>query len=132
MRHYEVVFLIHPDQNDQVPAMIDRYTNLVKENGGSIHRLENWGRRQLAYPIDKVHKAFYILMNIECDQSVVNELENTFRFNDAILRHLIIKRDHAITKPSPLAKEANKQFARPARPVEEEVVVEEKTEIEEE
>lgn len=131
MRHYEVIFLIHPDQNDQVPAMIDRYTSMVKEHGGVIHRLENWGRRQLAYQIDKVHKAFYILMNIECDQAVLKELENTFRFNDAILRYLIIKRDKAITKPSPLAKEASRPAARPAKPVEEVIEVEQ-TEIEEE
>jgi small subunit ribosomal protein S6 len=104
MRHYEVVFLVHPSQSEQVPAMIDRYRANLEERGGVVHRLEDWGRRQLAYPINKVHKAHYVLMNIECDQEALDELENAFRFNDAVLRNLIIKRDSAITEPSPLMK----------------------------
>ncbi len=104
MRHYEIIFMVHPDQSEQVPAMVERYTNLIKTSGGSIHRLEDWGRRQLAYPINKLHKAHYILLNAECGQEVLDELIHTFRFNDAILRHLIIKRDHAVTEPSPLIK----------------------------
>ncbi|MCU0842816.1 MAG: 30S ribosomal protein S6, partial [Thiobacillaceae bacterium] len=90
MRHYEIVFIVHPDQSEQVPAMVERYRNLITGNGGQIHRLEDWGRRQLAYTIQKVHKAHYLLMNIECDQATLDELEHGFRFNDAILRHLII------------------------------------------
>jgi len=104
MRHYEIVFLVHPDQSEQVPAMIERYRSTVESRGGAIHRLEDWGRRQLAYPINKVHKAHYVLMNIECDQEALAELESTFRFNDAVIRNLVIKRDEAITAPSPLAK----------------------------
>jgi len=104
MRHYEIVFLVHPDQSEQVPAMIERYTNLVKNNGGKVHRLEDWGRRQLAYPINKLHKAHYVLMNIECGQDVLKELTDTFRFNDAILRNLVINCKQAITEPSPLLK----------------------------
>lgn len=105
MRHYEVVFLVHPDQSEQVPAMIDRYKALIKENGGSIHRLEDWGRRQLAYLINKVHKAHYVLMNIECDQKTVEELQNLFYYNDAILRNMFIKRNEAITEPSVMANQ---------------------------
>jgi small subunit ribosomal protein S6 len=104
MRHYEVVFLVHPSQSEQVPAMIDRYRANLEERGGIVHRLEDWGRRQLAYPINKVHKAHYVLMNIECDRDALNELENAFRFNDAVLRNLIIKRDAAVTESSPLMK----------------------------
>lgn len=104
MRHYEIVFLVHPDQSEQVPAMVDRYKALVESNGGTIHRLEDWGRRQLAYPINKIHKAHYVLMNIECGQDVRDELETAFRFNDAVIRNLIIKRDEAITDMSVLAK----------------------------
>jgi small subunit ribosomal protein S6 len=104
MRHYEVVFLVHPSQSEQVPAMIDRYRANLEERGGIVHRLEDWGRRQLAYPINKVHKAHYVLMNVECDQEALDELENAFRFNDAVLRNLIIKRDAAVTEPSPLMK----------------------------
>jgi small subunit ribosomal protein S6 len=104
MRHYEIVFLVHPDQSEQVPAMVDRYKALVESNGGKIHRLEDWGRRQLAYPINKIHKAHYVLMNIECDQNVRDEIETAFRFNDAVIRNLIIKRDEAITDMSILAK----------------------------
>ena len=104
MRHYEVVFLVHPDQSEQVPAMIERYKSLIETDGGAIHRLEDWGRRQLAYPINKIYKAHYICMNIECGQSVLDELEQTFRYNDAIIRNLVLKRDEAITEPSVLAK----------------------------
>jgi len=104
MRHYEIVFLVHPDQSEQVPAMIDRYKALVESNGGKVHRLEDWGRRQLAYSINKIHKAHYVLMNVECDQAVRDEIETAFRFNDAVLRNLIIKRDEAVTDMSILAK----------------------------
>lgn len=112
MRHYEVVFLVHPDQSEQVPAMVERYTGMVKESGGTIHRLEDWGRRQLAYPINKVHKAHYVLMNIECGQTVVDELENTFRYNDAVIRNLIIRRNEAITEESPMAKSVEEKRKR--------------------
>ncbi len=105
MRHYEIVFIVHPDQSEQVPAMVERYRNLIAGNGGKIHRLEDWGRRQLAYTIQKVHKAHYVLMNIECDQVTMDELEHGFRFNDAILRHLTIKRDEPVTAASPMMKE---------------------------
>lgn len=104
MRHYEIVFLVHPDQSGQVPAMIDRYRSIIESAGGRIHRFEDWGRRQLAYPIAKVHKAHYVLMNIECDQPTLEELESGFRFNDAVLRSLTIKRDEAVVEPSPLAR----------------------------
>jgi len=104
MRHYEIVFMVHPDQSEQVPAMIERYRSTVESRGGAIHRLEDWGRRQLAYPINKVHKAHYVLMNIECDQEALAELESTFRFNDAVIRNLVVKRDQAITEASPLAR----------------------------
>lgn len=109
MRHYEIVFLVHPDQSEQVPAMIERYRSLVEEDKGTIHRLEDWGRRQLAYPIVKLHKAHYVLMNIECGNEALEKLESLFRFNDAILRNLIIKREKAITDPSLLSKEGNKK-----------------------
>ena len=105
MRHYEVVFLVHPDQSEQVAGMIDRYRNMIESNGGKIHRMEDWGRRQLAYPINKIYKAHYVLMNIECDQGVRDELESAFRFNDAVIRNLIMKRDEAVTETSVLAKE---------------------------
>ena len=105
MRHYEIVFIVHPDQSEQVPAMIERYKGNITSRGGSIHRLEDWGRRQMAYPIQKVHKAHYVLMNIECDQETLEELEHGFKFNDAVLRHLTIKRDAAVTTPSPMMKE---------------------------
>ena len=107
MRHYEIVFLVHPDQSEQVPAMIERYKSLVESNGGAVHRLEDWGRRQLAYSINKIHKAHYVLMNVECDQNVRDEIETAFRFNDAVIRSLIIKRDEAITDMSALAKAKN-------------------------
>ena len=105
MRHYEVVFLVHPDQSEQVPAMIERYRTIIEGDGGVIHRQEDWGRRQLAYSVAKVHKAHYVLMNIECDQNVRDDLESAFRFNDAVIRNLIMKRDEAITEMSVLAKE---------------------------
>jgi small subunit ribosomal protein S6 len=105
MRHYEIVFIVHPDQSEQVPAMIERYKGLVTGKSGVIHRLEDWGRRQLAYPIEKVHKAHYVLMNIECDGDTLNELEHAFKFNDAVLRHLTIKTKKAVVAPSPMMKE---------------------------
>ncbi len=105
MRHYEVVFIVHPDQSEQVPAMIERYKTLVTSRTGAIHRLEDWGRRQMAYPIQKVHKAHYVLMNIEADQETMGELEHAFKFNDAVLRHLVIKMDKPVTTPSPMMKE---------------------------
>jgi small subunit ribosomal protein S6 len=104
MRHYEIVFIVHPDQSEQVPAMIERYQSMVTEKGGQIHRLEDWGRRQLAYPINKIHKAHYVLMNVECPPETVDEFENAFRFNDAVIRHLIMVQKKAITEPSPLIK----------------------------
>jgi len=108
MRHYEIVFMVHPDQSEQVPAMVERYRSSIESKGGKIHRLEDWGRRQLAYPIEKVHKAHYVLLNIECDNATLAELESAFRFNDAVLRNLIVRRDEAITEASPLAKEEEK------------------------
>src|SRR5581483_8514320 len=101
MRHYEIVFIVHPDQSEQVPAMIERYRSTVTSRNGKIHRLEDWGRRQLAYPLAKVHKAHYVLMNIECDAATLGELEHSFKFNDAVLRHLIVKMERAWTTPSP-------------------------------
>lgn len=105
MRHYEIVFIVHPDQSEQVPAMIERYRSNITSRSGQVHRLEDWGRRQLAYPIAKMHKAHYVLMNIECDQETLAELEHGFKFNDAVLRHLIIGKDEAVTAPSPMMKE---------------------------
>ena len=104
MRHYEIVFLVHPDQSEQVPAMIERYKTLIEGDKGAIHRLEDWGRRQLAYPIQNLAKAHYVMMNIECSQNVLNELESGFRFNDAVLRHLILVRDEAVTEQSFIMK----------------------------
>ena len=105
MRHYEIVFIVHPDQSEQVPAMIERYRTMVTGRKGHIHRLEDWGRRQLAYPIQKVHKAHYVLMNIECDKETLSELEHAFKFNDAVLRHLIVAATEAKVAPSPMMKE---------------------------
>ncbi len=105
MKHYEVVFLVHPDQSEQVPAMVERYGNIVTQRKGKIHRSEDWGRRQLAYPIDKVLKAHYVLMNIECDKETVDELANAFRYNDAVIRNLILNVKHAVKEASPLLKE---------------------------
>jgi small subunit ribosomal protein S6 len=104
MRHYEICFLVHPDQSEQVPAMLERYRNMIEEKKGSIHRLEDWGRRQLAYPIVKLHKAHYVLMNIECDNDTLAELEGAFKFNDAVLRHLTIRRQDAVVEQSEMLK----------------------------
>ena len=104
MRHYEIVFIVHPDQSEQVPAMIDRYKGMIAAGNGAVHRLEDWGRRQLAYPIAKVHKAHYVLLNIECDQKTLAELIGAFRFSDAVLRHLVTNVETALTEPSPMAK----------------------------
>ncbi|MGI9330891.1 MAG: 30S ribosomal protein S6 [Gammaproteobacteria bacterium] len=106
MRHYEIVFLVHPDQSEQVPAMIERYTAMVTRDGGHMHRLEDWGRRQLAHTIAKVHKAHYVMMNVECDNQAMEEILGAFRFSDAVLRHLVVRRDEAVTEASPLAKAA--------------------------
>ena len=103
MRHYEIVFLVHPDQSEQVPAMVERYQGMVTGSGGSVHRTEDWGRRQLAHPINKVHKAHYVLLNIECDNTVLDEIRGAFRFNDAVLRHMVLARDKAVTEASPMA-----------------------------
>ena len=115
MRHYEIVFLVHPDQSEQVPAMIDRYKGMIAAGNGKVHRLEDWGRRQLAYPIAKVHKAHYVLLNIEVSQNALNELETGFRFNDAVLRHLVIKRDEADTDQSFILKSKEKDDAKSSR-----------------
>jgi len=103
MRHYEIVFLVHPDQSEQVPAMVERYEGMVSGSGGAVHRTEDWGRRQLAHPINKIHKAHYVLLNVECEQAVLDEIKGAFRFNDAVLRNLVISRDKAITEASPMA-----------------------------
>lgn len=119
MRHYEVVFLVHPDQSAQVPAMIERYSAMIEEGKGKIHRLEDWGRRQLAYPINKIHKAHYTLMNVECSQTVLDELEGAFRFNDAVIRNMIMRRDDADVDATPLIKSNDKEAAKPyVKPVE--------------
>lgn len=117
MRHYEVVFLVHPDQSDQVPAMIERYRGVVEAGGGAVHRLEDWGRRQLAYPIRKIIKAHYVLMNLECRTEDMEEIESMFRFNDAVLRHMTLSRDEAVTEASPLDKsqEERRDDERPPR-----------------
>ena len=112
MRHYEIVFLVHPDQSEQVGAMVERYRSIIEGANGHIHRLEDWGRRQLAYPIHKVHKAHYVLMNIECDAATLDELTSAFRFNDAVLRNLVIKRDKAVSEPSPIAQAKEEQSER--------------------
>jgi small subunit ribosomal protein S6 len=113
MRHYEIVFIVHPDQSEQVPAMVERYRSMVTTPGGRIHRLEDWGRRQLTYPISKVHKAHYVLMNIECDAPTLTELEHAFKFNDAVLRHLIVAMDEAVIAPSPMMKEEKSRSLSP-------------------
>jgi len=115
MRHYEIVFLVHPDQSEQVPAMVERYTNLITEDGGQVHRLEDWGRRQLAYPINKIHKAHYVLMNIEASEAVMSELNDTFRYNDAIIRNLVIRRKGAVTEVSPIKAAESREDRRPPR-----------------
>jgi len=109
MRHYEIVFLVHPDQSEQVPAMVERYRSVVEGKGGKIHRFEDWGRRQLAYPIHKLHKAHYILMNVECNEESLNELVNAFRFNDAVIRHLILSQDEAMTEASCVLRERDER-----------------------
>ena len=115
MRHYEVCFIVHPDQSEQVPAMVERYKSLVTSRNGIIHRLEDWGRRQLAYPLQKIHKAHYVLMNIECDGETLAELEHSFKFNDAVLRHLTVKMKTAVTSPSPMMKEEKSKSMMEAR-----------------
>lgn len=115
MRHYEIVFMVHPDQSDQVGGMTDRYSKLVTEAGGKVHRMEDWGRRQLAYPINKIHKAHYILMNLECSQEVLDEITTLFRYNDAVLRNLVIKRKEAVTDMSDIMKAENESRERKAR-----------------
>ncbi|WP_339805097.1 30S ribosomal protein S6 [uncultured Marinobacter sp.] len=115
MRHYEVVFMVHPDQSEQVPAMIERYTSVITEDGGQIHRLEDWGRRHLAYPINKIHKAHYVLMNIECSQTALDELAHNFRFNDAIIRDMVIRRDSADTAMSPMKAAESREDRRDDR-----------------
>ena len=115
MRHYEIVFLVHPDQSEQVPAMVGRYKSLIENGNGKIHRLEDWGRRQLAYPIENLVKAHYVLLNVEADQAVLNELVDTFRFNDAVLRHLVMKRDDAVTEQSLIMKNKDEKGDKPER-----------------
>jgi len=116
MRHYEIVFLVHPDQSEQVGGMIERYTKLIAEDGGKVHRLEDWGRRQLAYAIDNVHKAHYVLLNVECSAKALAELEDSFRYNDAVIRNLIIRRDEAVTEQSEMLKaEENRSERRERR-----------------
>jgi len=105
MRHYEIVFIVHPDQSEQVPAMVERYKGVIAQRKGIVHRLEDWGRRQLTYPIQKMHKAHYVLMNIECDGETLGELEHSFKFSDAVLRHLVVRMPKAVTAPSPMMKE---------------------------
>ena len=131
MRHYEIVFMVHPDQSEQVSGMIERYTGILTQEGGTIHRLEDWGRRQLAYPIDKLHKAHYVLINAEATSEAVEELETAFRFNDVVLRNLVMRTKGPVTEQSPMAKEERheKRDERPAR--EERAVVEEKAVVEE-
>lgn len=116
MRHYEIVFMVHPDQSEQVPAMVERYTSAVKNSGGQVHRLEDWGRRQLAYSINKIHKAHYIMMNIECSDAVLDELTTNFRYNDAVLRSLVLREDEAITEESFILKAEKEGRERKARP----------------
>lgn len=116
MRHYEIVFLVHPDQSEQVPAMVERYTSTIKASGGQVHRMEDWGRRQLAYSINKIHKAHYVMMNIECSETVLDELTTNFRYNDAILRNLVIREDAAITEESFILKAEKEGRERKARP----------------
>jgi small subunit ribosomal protein S6 len=115
MRHYEIVFMVHPDQSEQVGGMIERYTKMITDAEGTVHRLEDWGRRQLAYPINKIHKAHYVLMNVECGQEVLDELTSIFRYNDAIIRNLVIKRDEAVTEMSHIQKAENENRERKAR-----------------
>jgi small subunit ribosomal protein S6 len=115
MRHYEIVFMVHPDQSEQVPGMIERYTNTITKDGGTVHRLEDWGRRQLTFPIAKVHKAHYVLMNVEATSEAMDELTTTFRYNDAVIRNLVIRRDEAITAESPIMKAEKESRERKSR-----------------
>ena len=142
MRHYEIVFLVHPDQSEQVPGMIERYANLITQGGGHIHRAEDWGRRQLAYPVNKIHKAHYVLFNVECDLKTLEEIETAFKFNDAVIRNLIMKRKTADTEESPLMKIERESKEKKEREeaaqnrsshdaVEEETVVEDRGDVEE-
>ena len=112
MRHYEIVFMVHPDQSEQVAGMIERYTTLINESNGKIHRLEDWGRRQLAYPINKLHKAHYVLMNVEAEQKVIDELESNFRFNDIVIRNMIMRTKNAVTEASPMMKAKEERFSK--------------------
>ncbi|HSH43987.1 MAG TPA: 30S ribosomal protein S6 [Arenicellales bacterium] len=127
MRHYEIVFLVHPDQSEQVPAMVERYKGMVEKDDGRVHRQEDWGRRQLAYPINKVHKAHYALMNVECGQETLAEIESAFRFNDAVLRYLVLSKKHAVTEPSPMMVEAEQEREREQERAKEESAAEKKT-----
>lgn len=115
MRHYEIVFLVHPDQSEQVPGMVERYSSAVNASGGKVHRLEDWGRRQLAYSINKIHKAHYILMNVECTEEALEELTTNFRYNDAVLRNMVIRMDEAVTEESPIMKAENESRERKNR-----------------
>ncbi len=115
MRHYEIVFMVHPDQSEQVPGMIERYTNTIQKDGGTVHRLEDWGRRQLAYPINKIHKAHYVLMNVEASNDALDELTTTFRYNDAVIRNLVIRRDEAVTGESFIMKAEKENRERKSR-----------------
>ncbi|EGN76177.1 ribosomal protein S6 [Idiomarina sp. A28L] len=115
MRHYEIVFMVHPDQSEQVPGMVERYSETITSNGGTINRVEDWGRRQLAYPINKLHKAHYVLLNVEATTEVIDELETTFRYNDAVLRSLVMRKDEAISEPSPFGKPKEREERRDSR-----------------
>jgi small subunit ribosomal protein S6 len=115
VRHYEIVFLVHPDQSEQVPAMVERYRAIIETDGGVVHRMEDWGRRQLAYPVSKVHKAHYVLMNVECNQAALEELESAFRFNDAVIRNMVMRTKKPVTEPSPLVKAKDEEERRPRR-----------------
>ncbi|WP_261843850.1 30S ribosomal protein S6 [Aliamphritea ceti] len=115
MRHYEIVFLVHPNQSEQVPAMVERYTKLIEESEGQIHRLEDWGRRHLAYPINKIHKAHYVLMNVECEQETLDELTNIFRYNDAVIRNMVVRRKEAVSEVSPIKAAEGREERRPRR-----------------
>lgn len=116
MRHYEIVFMVHPDQSEQVPGMIERYTQAIEKDGGKVHRLEDWGRRHLAYPINKIHKAHYVLMNVEASLEAMEELATNFRYNDAVIRNLVIQMDHAVTEESPILKAEKENRERRSRP----------------
>jgi small subunit ribosomal protein S6 len=123
MRHYEIVFLVHPDQSDQVPAMIKKYSGIIKNSGGLIHREEDWGRRQLAYPINKIHKAHYILLNIECNKETIEELSSNFKFNDAVIRNMILQRKTAITEKSSIITDSDEQKSESLESYDEEIIL---------